>query len=222
MKMNPYLSLFFKLLISALLVIIPIYFWPHKFMEVVTLLAVLVALFREKILAFFLPPVLEISIAEPPNYFAEVPATDKKGNAVGYHAVIGVLVENKGMSNAQNVRVLFNGIKSSIIPNLKRYQSLPFVISWFSPETTIKSLPPNTPVRFSVGYSPDYDPDIFDFEFVQKPNELSQINCPPNQTTTFRFEAKAISDNSKPVSAVIKIEFKGTYKAGLNVKLSRK
>jgi len=177
---------------------------------------------REKILAFYLPPALEISIAEPPNYFAEVPATDKEtGNMVGYHAVIGVIVENKGMSNAQNVRILFNGIKSSIIPNLKRYNSLPFVISWFSPETTIKSLPPNTPIRFSVGYSPDYNPHIFDFEFVQKPNELSQISCPPNKTTTFKFETKAISDNSKASSAIVEIEFEGTYKAGLIVKLAK-
>ena len=213
--MNPHLNLIFKLLISSLIVIVPILFWSHKFMEVITLSAILVALFREKILAFYLPPALRISIAEPPDYFAEVPATNTKGKTVGDHAVIGVIVENKGMSNAENVRILFNGIKSSIIPSFNRYQSLPFVISWFSPETTIKSLSPNTPIRFSVGYSPDYNPEIFDFEFVQKPNELSQISCPPNQTTTFKFEAKAISDNSRPSSAIIEIEFKGTYKAGL-------
>ena len=175
--MNPHLNLIFKLLISSLIVIVPILFWSHKFMEVITLSAILVALFREKILAFYLPPALRISIAEPPDYFAEVPATNTKGKTV--------------------------------------------VISWFSPETTIKSLSPNTPIRFSVGYSPDYNPEIFDFEFVQKPNELSQISCPPNQTTTFKFEAKAISDNSRPSSAIIEIEFKGTYKAGLNVKLSK-
>jgi len=203
-----------KRVIFTLLFLVPIIFiHPDLIIAYVSFLAIIVALFREKLSSIYLPPILELTLADSPNYFSEVPVAN------GFRAYIGLILKNNGTSNAKNVMVLFNAIESSIIPNFKRYQSLPLIRGWCSPDTIVKSLPPDTPIRFSVGYTPDYDPDVFDFEFVQIPNELHLIKCPINQKTTFKFEARAISDNSNTASAVIEIEFRGNYTNGLKMKL---
>ena len=187
----------------------------------VTFLAILAALFREKILSYYFPPLLEIRLAEAPHHFAIVPGVHPvTGNPAGDVAVIGILVENIGFTPAKNVMVLFNGIESNMVINMNRYCSLPLIRSWSRPqETRVNFIPPKTPIRFSICYTTSSAPQIFDFEFLQKPNALSSINCPINQKTTFKFETKAIADNSKAVSSMIEIEFMGNYIHGLNIKM---
>jgi hypothetical protein len=199
------------------LLVVYIYF-PKELATYITIAALIVALFREKIIRFYFPPRLTISLAEGPNHYAEVKAKNPKtGQVVDLHAAIGVIVENVGLSSADNVSVLFNGIESTIVKGINRYRSLPLIRSWFSPQTTLKSLPPHTPIRFSIGYVAKSVPDVFQFEFVQIPTALDQIRCPPNTISNFKFEIKAVSDNSKTTNSVIEIAFDGTYTSGLSV-----
>lgn len=201
------------------LLVVYIYF-PKELATYITIAALIVALFREKIIGFYFPPRLKISLAESPNHYSEVEARNQKtGQVVDLHAAMGVIVENEGLSSAENVSVLFNGIESNIVKDIRRYRSLPLIRSWFSPQTTLKSLPPKTPIRFSIGYVAKSAYDVFQFEFVQIPNSLNQIRCPINTQSTFKFEIKAISDNSKAEAAIIEIEFMGAYKSGLELKI---
>jgi hypothetical protein len=210
-----------KILLTLLgpLLIVYIYF-PGEFATYITALAIIIALFREMFLKFYFPPRLKISLAESPKNFAEVQAKNlKTGQVVDLHASIGVVIENVGLTNAENVSVLFNGIESTIVKDIMRYRSLPLIRSWFSPQTNLKSIPPKTPIRFSIGYVAKSFPDVFQFEFVQIPNSLNQIKCPRNAKSTFEFEIKAISDNSKAVSATIEILFMADYINGLVLNL---
>jgi hypothetical protein len=209
-----------KIILTLFIPLLIVYInFPKELPAYLTFAAIIVALFKEKLLKFYLPPQLKISLAESPNYYAEVEARNQKtGQVVDLHAAIGVIIENVGLSNAENVSVLFNGIDSNIVKDIKRYRSLQLIRSWATPQTTLKSLPPNTPIRFSIGHVAKRASDVFQFEFVQIPNSLNEIKCPITTKSTFKFEVKAISDNSKTDSAIIEIEFMGAYKTGLNIR----
>jgi hypothetical protein len=213
-------KLIWTLIIPILLVL---YFFPKHILECLTLAAVIVALFKDQILSFYLRPQLKIYLAEGPKYIAEVGAiSGKTGQVVDIHAAMGVIVENVGLRSAENVSVLFNGIDSNIVKDIKRYQSLPLIRSWsHPPQTILESLPPNTPIRFSICHVAKSVPDEINFSFVLIPTALLQIKCPVNTKSTFKFEIKAISDNSKAASVIIEIEFMATYTTGLNLNLRK-
>ena len=181
-------------------------------------LAVFDSLLSEHISRFLLPPILRISSAEPPGHFAEVPI--KRPNTSNpLLAVMGVIVENVGFSNAENVRVLFNGIEAKRLKTFHRYQLIPLIRSWPELETKVKSMLPKVPIRLSLAMIANYKPTLFNFHFVAIPKALLEIQCPANAVSKFKFEVKAISDNSKAKLVIIEIRFNGTYTKGLNIKL---
>lgn len=208
-------------LIACLSWVLAIYEFPEKSMELITFAAVVVALFRERLLILLLPPRLKISLAESPDHFAIVEDKDDKGLLVAYHASIGVIVENFGLSTANNVMVFFNGLESNVVENISRYRSIPMLVSWVR-LPSIKSLHRNVPTRFDIGYVDERYRDSFRFNFEKTPNALRPIRCNIGDNSFFKFEIIAACDNSNEIEkAIIKIEFKGDYTNGLKLSCKR-
>ena len=112
---------------------IPFYFVYGKefLIPYITLLAVIVALFREKIINYFFPPILKISLTDESGHFAIIesrnPKTDEFHNML---VKIGVVVENVGKAKADNVQLYFSGLESNVIDSFERYRSIPLLRSW--------------------------------------------------------------------------------------------
>lgn len=209
-----------KIVLSAAILLVSIYQWPDKSAEILTFLAVLVALFRDRIEYFYFRPNLVLKLSDPPSNYAEVEARNQKtGEYVETHASMGVVVENVGMGKAKNVMLYFFGTDSDVIEYFDRYKSLPMIRSW-TKEISIVSLPPRIPIRFDIGFVGSTHRDRFHFSLMATPTALSPIKCNPETTSEFVFVVKAICDNSKKVSAKIKIEFRGSYTEGLKLSLT--
>jgi hypothetical protein len=186
-----------------------------------TFWAVIIALFKENMQKFFLPPILDISLAEPPLFYGIVDGINPNtGQFVTKQASMGIILNNLGLSRAKNVMVYFNGLESNIVSNISRYKSLPLIRSWSRKETIINYLPPNVPVRFSIGAIDQNQGDVINFEFPVRPNALIGIKCPQGQASNFKFEIIAVSDNADISRVIIEIEFYGTYTTDLKLKIS--
>ena len=175
-----------------------------------TLFAIVVALFREKLLNYLFHPVLKISLADPPDYFEIVDARDRNTDTfIDKHLSISVFVENVGYAKADNVQLYFTGKESNVIDSFKRYSSIPMLRSWAGGATQISSLPRNVPIRFSIAYIACNNADKFNFEFAVVPNALTNIDCKcqTQETASFNFEVKAVSDNAATATALINIQY---------------
>jgi hypothetical protein len=191
---------------------IPLYLLYGKdfLIPYLTLLAIVVALFREKLLNFLFHPVLKISLADPPDHFEIVDARDPStGTFVDKHLSISVFVENIGSAKADNVQLYFTGKESNVIDSFKRYSSIPMLRSWSGGAFQISSLSKNVPMRFSIGYIACNNADKFNFEFAIVPNALTNIDCKrkTEKTASFNFEVKAVSDNAAVATALIDIQY---------------
>lgn len=64
-----------KIILTLFIPLLIVYInFPKELPAYLTFAAIIVALFKEKLLKFYLPPQLKISLAEIPNYYAEVEA----------------------------------------------------------------------------------------------------------------------------------------------------
>ena len=192
----------------------------------ITLLAVIVALFREKILEFCFYPELEIiPISTEPEHFHEVDDyhdvddNDKKGKFREKQSWLGIRLINRGSASAKNVEVYFSGKESNIISDFKSYRHIPLVRSWIK-KPSIKLLPPNIDIRWDICYLPKPVPDMLNFSFLRTPNALRKIKCKPNQNQkyTFKFKVTALADNAKSKESEVEITFRGKYTEGFEVK----
>jgi hypothetical protein len=206
-----------KIFLSFAILLVLIYFLPDKTAEIITFLAVLVALFRDRIEHFYFRPKLVLRLSDPPSNYAEVEARNPKtGEYVETHASMGVVVENTGMGKARNVMLYFHGTKSNVIDNFDRYKSLPMVRSW-TRESSIASLPSRVPIRFDIGYVNSKLNHGFYFNLMATPTGLFPVKCETQVKSKFEFVVQAICDNSKKVSAQVEIEFMGSYTEGLKL-----
>ena len=211
---------FVRLILSAL--VFPIIFIryniPGWVTPYVTLLAVIVALFREKILEFCFCPELEIiPISTEPEHFHEVDDNDDEGNFLEKQSWLGIRIKNVGSANAKNVEVYFSGVESNIIPDFKSYRHIPLVRSWLK-KPSIKLLPPKVDIRWDICYLPKLVPDMLNFSFLRTPNALRKIKCKSNQKSTFKFKVTALADNAKSKESIVEITFRGKYEEGFKVK----
>ncbi len=200
------------------------YNYPCMTIEIITGLAVIVALFREQILSFYIKPKLVISNAEKPNHYSEISALKKdplgKILESSKIVVMGLEVKNEGIGSAKNVQLFFTGIKSNAVENFSRYKSIPFCQRWANRERIVKSLPSKTSVTFAIGFIEFTKPEIFHFDLSESPLALANIKWTENGSAFFTFEAITISDNSKTSRALIRIEFPGEYTTDLKLEIS--
>ncbi len=197
-----------------------IYHIPNSALEILTFMAVVVALFRERLLSFLLPPVLKISLADNPEHFAIVEGRSiKTGEFVCLQASMGIIIENFGFTTANNVMVYFSGVQSNCIDNFNRHKSIPMRTSW-TLKPIIKSLHRNVPIRLDLGYIDEIAGDRFNFLLESTPGALGGIKCERRDKSTFQFEVMAVCDNSNKVEKErIEIEFGGNFTRELNLKI---
>ena len=188
-------------------------------MPFITMSAVLVALFKDKLLAFYFPPTLEITISDSLLHLHEVNAKDRKTGVEEKQAWLGVIIKNIGISSAKNVEAYFNGIKSASILDFGIYRSLPLEGSWVK-ETLIPSIPPDIEIRFNICCVTDTNPQEICFAFKWTPNALLGVTCTPNQPGFFEFEIVVFANNVRPVKRKVEMEYDGIYTNGLKIKKS--
>jgi hypothetical protein len=226
------LCLFIKRSFFSLLLLVPLLIIykskPDFIIPYLTFVAIIVALFREKILGYLFPPILTISLTNEPGHFAIVEARNlNTGEFVDYHLSIGVLIKNVGKAKADNVALYFTGLESNVIDSFDRYVSIPMLRSWLGGLVTIGSLPRKIPMRFDIGYITCKEAKQFNFNFAFTPNALRGINCkcntqsdkPHKYPTYFKFEIKAVCDNASVSRAVIKIDYDCNWKDGIGISL---
>lgn len=206
-------------MITLAIIIIPIYFFircnlPTMITNELTFYAIIVALFKEKLVDFYFPPKLEIiPITTKPEDFHEVDARNSEGYFIEKQSWLGIRIKNIGLASAKNVEVYFSGLESNIIQNFDCYRSIPLVRSWIG-SPTIKLLPPNVETRWDICYLSNKDPQILNFHFLSTPNALHRIESKPNQKSTFKFKVTTLADNAKTEESVVKITFMGKYITG--------
>ena len=212
-----WLSLLTKLIITLILISIMFCQYSDKVLEILTLFAIFVAIFKESILNFYLPPRLSLEIAEKPNHYSEITATTPNGNKKTI-AVMGIIVKNNGIGNAKSLKVLFNGLESNLIDNFNRYRTIPVLRSWYGRRDTTDLLPSRMSARYSLGGVSENEPNLFFFEFVETPNALYGIECQTRNPATFKFEIVVQVENGRTKQGVFEIEFPANYIQGLEIK----
>ena len=105
-------SLSTKLIATAILIVSLFNYYSDKIFETLTLFAIIVAIFKENIHNFYLPPRLSLEIAEEPRHYSEIELKNE-ANDVQIIAVMGIIVKNNGIGHAKNLKVLFNGLESN-------------------------------------------------------------------------------------------------------------
>lgn len=213
-----------KILISGIIALSVYCFlievFPQRIPEITTscttLLVVIVALFKEKLIDFYFTPDLEITVSDETEHFHEVDARDLTGKFVEKQAWLGIRIENIGIGNAKNVEAYFSGLESNVIGVFDSYKSIPLVRSWIGKQV-IELLPPNMSIRWDICYLSQMNPDKLSFSFLKTPNALNRIKCNPNEISFFKFEVIALSANAKPKKLRIEVDFKGAYKTGFKV-----
>lgn len=193
-----------------------------------TFLAVLTALFREKILSVFYRPQLVVQLADGEKGYASVlinPRPDWGKSVSGepdvvfdkVHISVGINIINTGNCAAQNVSVFFNGIKSSYLTQFNRYKSIPLRRSWVG-TSSIELLPPKLPFRFDIGYISNDEPDSFHFLFAATPIELSKIKF-SKYPQEFEFEIITSCNQGVITCQKLKIHFGDLYNKDFSVSL---
>ncbi len=209
----------FKLLIIILLLLLIIKFCPDQIIIFLTFLAIIVALFRENLLNFYLPPKLRITTSTNTEHFQEVEERDvETRKLIENQYWLSVRVENVGLGIARNVSVFFNGIDSNKIKNFYGYKSLQLKRSYL-PNPVVSSIPPRIGFNFSFFYLSEKNKQKVCFHFVITPNALVNIICEENEISLFKFEIIAVSDNANISKQKVLIEFKGDYNNNFNIKL---
>lgn len=165
-----------------------------------TVLAVIVALFREELISFVWKPILVIHAENDQFHIHNV----KINNAGAKQLWLGISIENIGNRYAKNVEVLISGIKSNVVDDISKYKSLPLVTSWTG-KTIIEQLAPGIPIRLDICYMCNYGDNgknkVY-FRFASTPNELASVTNELattnlyNQSARFEFEIFVISSNA--------------------------
>lgn len=221
MMRRPIIVLIGKILLTLILFALLMWKLPDYRMEIITFIAVLVALFKKDIYLFFLPCKLKITVPEILDDHDEVEARNRiTGEFVEKQTYLVIIIENIGMGIAKNIEVYFNGLESNVVKNFGRYKSIPLIRSWID-KPIIKFLPPHLEIRYSICYLKENNRDEMDFIFfLSIPNALHKIKCTPGKSSRFKFEVVAFSDNAKLVRREIEIEFMGDYLEGFKIKSS--
>jgi len=204
-------------LVIILMVLLFVYL-PNRIIEVITLSAVIVALFRDKLYSFFIPPNLVITSSNGPNHFNIAPILNKAGKPIDYMAYFGVIVENHGIGIAKNVELVFNGLESNLSSSFGRFQSIPLVRSW-THDPIVRNLPNRVSIRFDICFIKESSSDSLSFAFLSTPNELLNISCDlPEEETFFEFEVVALSLNAPLARRRVRITYDGKkFAQGFNV-----
>lgn len=215
--MKKYFDTIIRLIYSAIILILLCYVWREQTMAFITIIAVVVALFKDKLHAFYLPPKLRILISDSLPHFHEVEAIDRNTKVKEKQAWLGVIIENIGIGSAKNVEVYFNGRKSDSIKDFGIYRSIPLIGSWVK-NTLISSIPPGIEIRFDLCFVSERNPQRINFFLKWIPNALSGITCSQDKSSFFKFEIVALAENTCPIKREVKMEYKGIYKNGLKIR----
>ena len=205
-----------RLSLAIIVVILVYYFSSLTFMEILTLLAVIVALFKDDLYSFFVPPRLVITASSGPSHFNVAPVLDRGGNVTDNVDFFGVIVENKGLGKAKNVELLFNGLESNILPNFDRFISLPLVRSW-THYPTVSVVYNSVPIRFDICFIRESVPEELHFSFFSTPNDLLNVFCARSEESFFEFEVVALSQNASLARRRVRITYDGNDMQGFNV-----
>lgn len=209
-------SLSTKLIATAILIVSLFNYYSDKIFETLTLFAIIVAIFKENIHNFYLPPRLSLEIAEEPRHYSEIELKNE-ANDVQIIAVMGIIVKNNGIGNAKNLKVLFNGLESNSLNDFNRYHTIPVLRSWYGRQETTDLLPSRMSARYSLGYIKQNEPNLFFFEFLETPNALYGIDCKKENPAKFKFEIVVQVENGRTAKSVFEIEFPANYTQGLEI-----
>jgi len=184
-----------------------------------TLIAVLVALFREKLFECYFKAELSITASSGPEFAHEVDGRHPEtGQLVEKQFWFGIRVENTGLVSAKNVEVYFRGLNSNVIKDFATYNTIPLIRSWVG-NRRVEHLARKVSTRWDVCFLHESLPDIISFHFGKNtPNALMAIRCEPNRVSYFKFEVIAVADNGNLQRSNITIEFKGTYREGFEIR----
>ena len=206
-----------RLSISAILIGLLFYILPSKIMEIITLLAVIVALFKDDLYSFHIPPNLVITSSSGPRHFNVAPLRSQQtGQFEGNQAYYGVIVENHGIGKAKDVELAFTGLRSNRVANFDRFLSLPLVRSWIH-SPIVNTIHAGIPIRFDICFIRESNPNTVSFAFLRTPNELIDVSCDAPEESFFEFEVVASSKNAPLARSRIRISYNGNYIQGFNV-----
>ena len=196
--------------------------WPKYTMVFFGAAGLIIALFKDLILSFYVPPKLEITVSARPEHFHEVDDHDELTDEFKEkQAWLGVIVRNTGFTAAKNIECFFTGIKSTTLQNFGEYQSILMKRSWLK-ESIVRTLPRCVGIRFDVCYLREPTPEEINFKFVRTPNALRKIKCPTESISTFKCMITAVAENAPICEQAISITFTGHYMKGFDACLINK
>jgi hypothetical protein len=189
--------------------------------SVATLLAVVVALFRNEIRAWFSKPELEFvkNITDPQEVTAINPVGSSPWSSTPqkwWH----VIIVNKGKCAAKNVRLYFTGLESNSVNGFNRFISIPMSTSWANLKS-VGDLPPNLNRAWDLGYLTRQGPWSFYLNGGKTPNDLRNISETDTLKPPFKFTIQLVicADNAKTQMTNIELEVDpNNYTDGVKIK----
>jgi len=192
-------------------------------MQILTFLAVVVALFKNVLYQWFVPARLVITPGPDGSADHVVDAKDCKGN-VERQFYFSVVVTNEGPGIARNVELLLNGAESNVVTNFGRYQSLSLHRSYHDEQLRIACVPRGVPFRFDVCFIREPEPNSLRFALAAVPTALRAVECRrgasnESEEPFFEFEIVAVSDNAPVARVRIRLTYDGNFPDGLKAQV---
>ena len=220
LKISSVLKFSIKIFVTfAIPIGVTILFYTHEFIPIlIAIYALIIALFKDNLIRFFLPPKIVLISSSSESHFVPIPIWEprKQFYSETQHW-LQIELENQGLSTAKNVKVIFNGKESNIIRNIRSYKSLFLKPSWLKDEIEISSLPRNTSLNLDLLFISSRRENFINFSFVKTPVTFLDIECEKEKMSFIEFELIALSDNSKAEKNIFRIEYYGKLESGLRV-----
>jgi hypothetical protein len=179
-------------------------------------MAVFIALFHKQIFSFFLPPCIAIIANNSKACFHEVRAVDPQTGKEVREAWLGVLIENRGSSAAEDVEVYFDGIDSNVIEEFGNYRTIQLARSWLRKDVVSK-LPRRFSFRFDLCYMRPDSPNILNFSLITTPTAMQGVRCKESEESFFEFRITVLSSNAPVAWQNFRITTRGRYVDQFNI-----
>jgi len=189
--------------------------WVNIGLAVVTFLALMVALFHEKIRKFWNRCILDMEINLIPPDCHQISLSDQNGQIVGQSIYIRIKVKHKKGSAGENVEIMpvsFWKINTQNGLSLLKY-FLPISLVWshFQPRRNIIRLPVGLFRHCDFGHfvkSSKEDKAVLILDTMVQPNPVAGGEVPNIiKSGKYQFELLLSGDNVKPISKRWELEF---------------
>jgi len=190
--------------------------WVNIVLAIVTFLAVLVALFQERIRKFWNRAILDMEINLTPPDCHQISLTNQRGEFVGQSIYIRIRVTHKKGAAGENVEIMpinfFHVEDNRKLEKLKHFLPISLVWSHFQPRTNVIRVPVNLFRHCDFGHfikePSNQDKSLLILDTMVQPNPVAGGEVPNIiKPGKYRFELLLSGDNVKSIRKSWQLEF---------------